>query len=208
MSPVPPSFDYYFCALGFPAQFNVLLLTSWSNCFYKIVMAPLYGRAVKNPPAKAGDERDVALIPGLGRSPGGGNRNPLQYSCLKNSMDRGAWRATARGVAESDTTELHAPSVCPFTLLGCSLHPSSSAETQTSLPLNPPLRTKVLPQPPKPCTVRRCPLLTASPASSSPSSSVKKPSRTLITLLVPKRSKPPPASGPLHGCFPFQECSS
>ena len=48
---------------------------------------------VKNPPASAGDPRDVSLIPGLGRSPGGGPGNPLQYSCLENPMDRGAWRA-------------------------------------------------------------------------------------------------------------------
>ena len=46
---------------------------------------------VKNPSANAGDARDADLIPGLGRSPGGGNGNPLQYSCLENSMDRGAW---------------------------------------------------------------------------------------------------------------------
>ena len=46
---------------------------------------------------------DVGLIPGLGRSPGEGNGNPLQYSCLGNPMDRGAWRATVHGVAESDT---------------------------------------------------------------------------------------------------------
>ena len=45
---------------------------------------------VKNPHANAGDSRDVSLIPGLGRSPGGGNGNPLQYSCLENPMDRGA----------------------------------------------------------------------------------------------------------------------
>ena len=57
---------------------------------------------VKNPPAKAGD---TGLIPGSGRSPGEGNGNPLQYSCLGNPMDRGAWWATAPGVArESDTT--------------------------------------------------------------------------------------------------------
>jgi len=46
---------------------------------------------VKNPPANAGD---LGSIPGLGKSPGGGNGNPLQYSCLGNLMDRGAWRAT------------------------------------------------------------------------------------------------------------------
>jgi len=49
---------------------------------------------VKNPPAKAGDARDMGLLPGPGRSPGAGSGNPLQYSCLENSKDRGAWRAT------------------------------------------------------------------------------------------------------------------
>ena len=48
---------------------------------------------VKNPSANAGDIRDVDSIPGSGRSPGDGNGNPLQYSCLENSMDRGAWWA-------------------------------------------------------------------------------------------------------------------
>ena len=57
----------------------------------------------KNLLAKATDTRDVGLIPGLGRSPGGRNGNPLQYSCLENSMDRGAWQATVHGVAKSRT---------------------------------------------------------------------------------------------------------
>ena len=61
------------------------------------------GAAVKNPPANAGDAGISGSIPGSGRSPGGGNGNPLQYSCLKNPMDRGAWQATVRGVAESQT---------------------------------------------------------------------------------------------------------
>ena len=57
---------------------------------------------VKNLPANAGD---VGSISGSGRSPGGGNDNPLQYSCLENLMDRGAWRATVHRVAkELDTT--------------------------------------------------------------------------------------------------------
>ena len=55
---------------------------------------------VKNLPANAGD---AGLIPGLGRSPGGGNSNPFQYSCLGNPKDRGAWWATVHGVATSQT---------------------------------------------------------------------------------------------------------
>ena len=57
--------------------------------------------AIKNLPANAGDVRDVGLIPGLGRFAGGGHGNPLQYSCLKNPIDRGAWRATVLRVAKS-----------------------------------------------------------------------------------------------------------
>ena len=60
---------------------------------------------VKNPPANAGDVKDAGSIPGSGRSPGGGHGNPLQYSCLENPMDRGAWQATLHGITESDRTE-------------------------------------------------------------------------------------------------------
>ena len=56
---------------------------------------------VKNPPANAGNIRDMGLIPGLERSLGGGNGNPFQYSCLKNPMDRGAWRVMVHGVVKS-----------------------------------------------------------------------------------------------------------
>ena len=58
---------------------------------------------VKNLPANAGDIRDTGLIPGLERFPGEGNGNPLQYSCLENLMDRGAWWATVHGVTKSRT---------------------------------------------------------------------------------------------------------
>ena len=58
---------------------------------------------VKNPPANAGDAEDAGLIPGLGRCPGEGNGNPLQYSGLQNPMDRGAGWATVHGVAKSQT---------------------------------------------------------------------------------------------------------
>ena len=56
---------------------------------------------VKNSPANAGDSEDTGSIPELERSPGVGNGNPLQYSCLKNSMDREAWQATVPGVVKS-----------------------------------------------------------------------------------------------------------
>ena len=61
---------------------------------------------VKNPPADAGDAGDMGLILASGRSPRVGSGNPLQYSCLENPMDRGAWQARVHGVTkESDATE-------------------------------------------------------------------------------------------------------
>ena len=58
---------------------------------------------VKNLPAKAGDARDVGLIPGSGRFPGEGNGNPLHDSFLENPVDRGAWQATVHGVTKRGT---------------------------------------------------------------------------------------------------------
>ena len=58
---------------------------------------------VKSLPANAGDARDMGSVPGLGKSPGAGNSNHLQYSCLKNSIDRGAWWAAVYGAAKSLT---------------------------------------------------------------------------------------------------------
>ena len=60
---------------------------------------------VKNPPANAGDSRDTGSIPEWERSPGGEHNNPLQYYCLENPMDSGAWQATIHRVAESDMAE-------------------------------------------------------------------------------------------------------
>ena len=61
------------------------------------------GTVGKNPPANAGDARDVGSMPELGRSPGGGNSNPFQYSCLRNPVDRGAWWVTVPGVTTNRT---------------------------------------------------------------------------------------------------------
>ena len=61
--------------------------------------------SIKESACSAGDVGDLSLIPGSGRSPGEGNGNPLQYFCLGNPVDRGAWQATILGVTESDTTE-------------------------------------------------------------------------------------------------------
>ena len=74
-------------------KLNLVLLT-WLRGFPGSTM-------VKTLPANAGDEGDSGSIPGVGRSPGGGNGNPPQYCCLDNSMDRGAWWATVRGITKS-----------------------------------------------------------------------------------------------------------
>ena len=71
-----------------------LMTISWEIGASQVVLG------VKNPPANAGDLRDTDSIPGSGRSPGGGNGNPLQYSCLENPMDRRAWQATVHGATE------------------------------------------------------------------------------------------------------------
>ena len=60
------------------------------------------GTVINNLPANAGDARNAGLILGSGRSPGEGNGNPLQHSCLRNPMDRGTWQATVHGVTISD----------------------------------------------------------------------------------------------------------
>ena len=74
----------------------------WNIYSFNIYLVPALpgGRVAKNPPANTGD---VGSIPGLGRSPGTGNGNPLLYSCLENQMDRGAWWATVHRVAKSRT---------------------------------------------------------------------------------------------------------
>ena len=95
---------------------QILYLWVTGGCFllrHKNISKVNLGLAllVKNQPANAGDIRDRGLIPRLGRSPGGGHGNSLQYSCLENPMDRGAWRATAigsqRGGHNWSNLELH-----------------------------------------------------------------------------------------------------
>ena len=74
-------------------------------------------QVVKNQPANAGDAGDVSWIPGLGRSPGGGNGKPLQYSCLGKSMDRKARQATVHGVAKNQTQLSTSVRTCTHTHL-------------------------------------------------------------------------------------------
>ena len=69
----------------------------------KIIVGFTGDTEVKNPPGNARDTGDMDFIPGSGRSRGGENGNPLQYSCLENPMDRGTWWAIVHGVAESQT---------------------------------------------------------------------------------------------------------
>ena len=81
----------------------VWIILRCNKCHLMFYRASQVALVVKNPPANTGDIRDAGLIPGSGRVPGGGYGNPLQYSCLENSMDRGAWWVTVHWVAKSQT---------------------------------------------------------------------------------------------------------
>ena len=79
------------------------------------------GAVIKEPPASTGDSRGAGSVPGSGSSPGGGHGNPLQYSCLENSMNRRSWQTIVHGISESDTTvrtcartHTHTPVVLTF----------------------------------------------------------------------------------------------
>ena len=94
----------WICKTGFPTggkSFPSIRKKCFTHLQTRIICIMVL--LIKNSPANAGDLRDVGLIPGSGRSPGGGHGNPLQYSCLENPMDRGAWRATVHGVTKNWT---------------------------------------------------------------------------------------------------------
>ena len=88
------------CAFRSNVQLDVVWFFTWATATCWVSWVAL---VVKNLPANEGDVREVGSIPGLGRSPGKGYRNPLPYSCLENPMDREAWWATVHGVAKSWT---------------------------------------------------------------------------------------------------------
>ena len=77
----------------YPSKICYLTISPFC-CGFLVYVSFLGGSVIKNLPDNAGDTEDMGLILGLGRSPGGGRGNSLQYACLENPMDRGAWRAT------------------------------------------------------------------------------------------------------------------
>ena len=113
--------DFYINGFYNIKVFSSIIQPTWLQCVisycatevFFFVYLHFYGASqvalvVKNPPAKAGDTRDVGSIPGLGRSPGGRHGNPLQSSCLENPVDSAAWRLAGRTTqrdTESDTIE-------------------------------------------------------------------------------------------------------
>ena len=101
--------EYIYIYITFWYSFNFFVIWRLAAVSWHINFRTSKARAsqvvlvVKKLPANAGDLRVTGLIPGLGRSPGGGHGNPFQYSCLENPMDREAWWATVPGVAKSWT---------------------------------------------------------------------------------------------------------
>ena len=117
IQPVSPALASRFLTTEPPGKPPVCKFKSWNILNFDEVRRSRHGTGVwrlglcLNPDFSGGSDgkesacsaRYLGLIPGLGRSPGGGNGNPLQYSCLENPMDRGAWQFTAHGVAKSRT---------------------------------------------------------------------------------------------------------
>ena len=88
--------------------YGIITLENNAATSFKVIHTHSYGASqvtlvVKNPTANAGDSRGTGLIPGLGRSPGGGRGNPLQYPCLENPMNRRAWWASVHMFAQNWT---------------------------------------------------------------------------------------------------------
>ena len=101
-APLPMEFSRqeYWSGVPLPSPINMAVFL---KLIYSIPTSSQVTLVIKNLPANVGDIRDVGLIPGSGKSPGEGNGNPLQYSCLENPMDRGAWRATVHSIIRSQT---------------------------------------------------------------------------------------------------------
>ena len=93
--------EHYFTFL-YPHLIHTIF-TGTCSCWRNQTTFKSRGTVVKNSLANVGESRDKGSIPGSGRSPGGGNGNPLQYFCLENLMDRRAWKATVHGVAKIQT---------------------------------------------------------------------------------------------------------
>ena len=95
-------YSFHFCVCFKFSTIKKLKQSRYCRCFFRVGTCPSKrgfpgGSKAKNPPANAGD---VGSIPGSGRSPEEGNGNPLQYSCLGNPMDRGAWQVAVHGVTK------------------------------------------------------------------------------------------------------------
>ena len=99
-------FGFLLCLVGGIELHLVHFVLKWKSPIFNVNYLPRASQVelvVKNLPANAGDVRDVGSMPGSGRSPGGGHSNPLQYSCLENPTNRGAWWAIVHRVAKSWT---------------------------------------------------------------------------------------------------------
>ena len=118
--------SWLLCVLNKLKSTAIVIMTNrvYLLCYMYMFKHSQVALIVKNPPANPGDISDSASIPGSGRSPGEGNSNPLQYACLGNPTDRGAWWVTVHGVTESDTTE-HSTTIHLHHLFQYSLQPRS-----------------------------------------------------------------------------------